>query len=73
MVKRRRMGTSRFQGDREESVCSIVGKLGGEQPQRQGQVGQQRPLLVKNAHCIERLSMCQKPKDLIKNHSLNLV
>lgn len=55
VVKRRRMGTSRFQGDREESVSSIAGKQGGEQPQREGEDGQQRPLLVKHVRCNERL------------------
>lgn len=66
------MGSSRFEGDREESVCSIAGKQ-GERPQRQGQDGQQRPLLANDCRCIERPSMCQKPTDLIKNHSLSLV
>lgn len=73
VVKGRRMGTERFQGDREESVCSIAMENREESsPQRQGQDGQQRPLLAESVHCTERLSVYQQPADLIKNHSPSL-
>lgn len=49
VVKGRRMGTERFQGDRGESVCNIAMENREESStQRQGQDGQQRPLLAES-------------------------
>lgn len=61
VVKSRRMATERFQGDREESVRSIAMENREESsPQRQGQHGQQRPLLADSVRATVRVSATRR-------------